>query len=664
MKYPFNVLRLFFSLRCNFDCGYCSMKIQRDLWKGDEFTKDEVDPDKWNKALHRITDYRNDLIVTPCNAEPPIYKGCSDIVNDGLERFTTSLYANLSNQSMEEIRKIENRDNLHFYVSYHRGQLPIEEFIENAKELKSKYNVINFHAPMYPPFKDQILEDAKIMKEAGVILDTSHDYLGVYKGEMNYSYLLEGKKEPGKWIVDRLSNRLEGTPKRKVLCKNSFDHDSFFARAYTVAPDGDIYTCWRYLYNHDKKGVLGNFFDPSFDFEDEYFECDQYGDCSPCAWHRDIKDAETGEQLDVDKGTVPGCAISACMIVKDEEDTIFDCLASIEQWVDEIILVDTGSKDKTVEIAKTFDKVKVFHQPWQDDFSFHRNYSIEQATKDWIFIIDADERVLPGHGENLQKMIARIKPDLIAVDVYNLYGQPRVAKTFVKSIRFFKCSSNPKYKGRIHNTPVIAEGSQIYTIPFRINHFGYDMPPEIMKKRDIRRQGMCKKWVEEEPDNPTAYYHYAQSMRTKKGKLNIEGFSDVIKIFEVGLSKTNGNMDANNIRLQILGQLAEMNHAVQDHESAIGFAKKALAIKPDYLDAIFVMGLAYTAMAGHKKGIPERLKDINSGEEFLQRYLREQEAYNLSESIDCIVMNHMNDRKFVYEILASIEGWKEKQPVC
>jgi len=659
MKYPFGVLRLFFSLRCNFKCGYCSMMSQKDLWRGDEFIKDEVTPDKWNDALHRLEPQRN-LIVTPCNAEPPIYNGCADIVNDGLKRFQTHMYTNLSSLSMEEIRKMKNRNDLAFYVSYHRGQIPVEEFIENAKELQSGWNVINFHAPMYPPFKEQILADAELMKKSGILLDTTHEYLGMYNGEMCYSYLKDGQPEAGDWIKKRLANRLEGTPKRKVLCKTSYNHDSFFSRAYTVAPDGDIYNCWRHLYNHDKKGVVGNFFDPEFEFNDEPIECDDYGDCNICAWHKDIKDADTGEQLDMDTKVASGKTISACMIVKDEEAVIEDCLASIHEWVDEIILVDTGSTDKTVEIAKTFSKVKLFNQPWQDDFSYHRNYSIEQATKDWIFIIDADERVIPGHGENLKKMLPSIEQDLLYVDIYNLYGQPRVAKSFCKSIRFSRRSYGLKYTGRVHNMPVVIEGSQLYTIPFRINHFGYDMPKDVMEKKDIRRQAMCKKWVEDDPENPIAYYHYAQAMKAPAGEINIEGIPKVIKILEAGLSKASGS-----IRLQLLYHLAEMNHAAQNHDKAISYANKAIASKPDYLDAIFIMGLAYTALAGTPGTTDEkRLESINKGEEWLQKYLREQKAYNLSDSFDSIVMEHINDRKFVYQILMSIEGWKERQSIC
>ena len=82
--------------------------------------------------------------------------------------------------------------------------------------------------------------------------------------------------------------------------------------------------------------------------------------------------------------------ISLCMIVKDEEQHLENCLNSIKELADEIIIVDTGSKDKTKEIAGKFTN-KVYDFKWNDDFSEARNFSLSKATKDWILVLDADE---------------------------------------------------------------------------------------------------------------------------------------------------------------------------------------------------------------------------------------------------------------------------------
>ena len=82
--------------------------------------------------------------------------------------------------------------------------------------------------------------------------------------------------------------------------------------------------------------------------------------------------------------------ISACIIVKDAEEHLERCLHSLQGVVDEVIIVDTGSSDKTLEIAERF-QARIHHFTWVHDFSAARNESLQHATKDWVLIIDDDE---------------------------------------------------------------------------------------------------------------------------------------------------------------------------------------------------------------------------------------------------------------------------------
>jgi glycosyltransferase involved in cell wall biosynthesis len=99
--------------------------------------------------------------------------------------------------------------------------------------------------------------------------------------------------------------------------------------------------------------------------------------------------------------------ISLCMIVKDEEKFLENCLNNIKNFVDEIIIVDTGSRDRTKEIAKKF-TCKVYDFKWDDDFSEARNFSIKKATKEWILVLDADESI---SDKDLKKIEELIKCD-------------------------------------------------------------------------------------------------------------------------------------------------------------------------------------------------------------------------------------------------------------
>src|SRR3989442_4513395 len=103
-------------------------------------------------------------------------------------------------------------------------------------------------------------------------------------------------------------------------------------------------------------------------------------------------------------------SIAAVVITKDEERNIADCLASVV-WVDEIVVVDACSTDRTVELARRFTD-KIFVRPWPG-YGPQKNFGIEQATADWILIVDADERVSPELQGEIRKIIALPPSDKI-----------------------------------------------------------------------------------------------------------------------------------------------------------------------------------------------------------------------------------------------------------
>ena len=85
-------------------------------------------------------------------------------------------------------------------------------------------------------------------------------------------------------------------------------------------------------------------------------------------------------------------SLSLCMIVKDEADMLPAFLAKVQGLWDELVVVDTGSRDTTVAILEAAG-AKVLHRPWRHDFALARNYSLEAATGDWVLVLDPDEHV-------------------------------------------------------------------------------------------------------------------------------------------------------------------------------------------------------------------------------------------------------------------------------
>lgn len=99
-----------------------------------------------------------------------------------------------------------------------------------------------------------------------------------------------------------------------------------------------------------------------------------------------------------------GTKISAVIITKNEEINIKDCLESVK-WVDEIVIVDSGSEDKTLEICKKY-KAKIYHNPIDKGLNFNKNFGNKKASGDWILSLDADERVSPKLIKEIQKAIS------------------------------------------------------------------------------------------------------------------------------------------------------------------------------------------------------------------------------------------------------------------
>jgi len=97
---------------------------------------------------------------------------------------------------------------------------------------------------------------------------------------------------------------------------------------------------------------------------------------------------------------------SLCMIVKDEESTLSKCLDSAKKFVNEIIILDTGSTDKTVQIAQGYG-AKVHHFEWCNDFSAARNQALKYVTGDWVLVLDADETLAPEIIPQLREAIQR-----------------------------------------------------------------------------------------------------------------------------------------------------------------------------------------------------------------------------------------------------------------
>ncbi|MGF9915647.1 glycosyltransferase [Paenibacillus ehimensis] len=182
--------------------------------------------------------------------------------------------------------------------------------------------------------------------------------------------------------------------------------------------------------------------------------------------------------------------LSLCMIVKDEEKTLRRCLDSVKGLVDEIIVVDTGSTDKTVEIASEFtDHVYLFQ--WINDFAAAKNEAISKSTAKWILVLDADEYVQPDEHQHLREHLQNLDhmaPQGIVLPIFNFLGHVK-DRRFLEStaVRLFTNHPDVYFFRPIHEQITYRHGEiHLTNYHFKIFHTGYTDETRSRKDKSTR----------------------------------------------------------------------------------------------------------------------------------------------------------------------------------
>jgi glycosyltransferase involved in cell wall biosynthesis len=215
--------------------------------------------------------------------------------------------------------------------------------------------------------------------------------------------------------------------------------------------------------------------------------------------------------------------LSLCMIVKDEERFLERCLSSVKDFVDEIIIVDTGSKDNTIPIAKRYAS-SIYHFEWVDDFSAARNFSISKATKDWILVLDADEIISETDMQKLKELIQN--KDISAYQLIQRnysdsakgihfsgdYAPASGYKSYFPSllIRLFR-NKGYKFSNRVHELIEDSIKGSIINSGIVIHHMKDDS-----KERDMFYIMLGKKQIQDNPSSPKPYYELAEIYSSRK----------------------------------------------------------------------------------------------------------------------------------------------------
>ncbi len=208
--------------------------------------------------------------------------------------------------------------------------------------------------------------------------------------------------------------------------------------------------------------------------------------------------------------------ISACLIAKNEEKYLEGCLKRLKPYGFEIVVADTGSTDRTKEIAAKYaDKVLDFK--WIDDFSAARNFCAQNASNNWILSIDCDEYVNDVDVPKIRILTQKFPHALGIINITNIIlnnGEQQYGKEQV--VRFYN-RKHYSFINRIHeqlavNNPAKAGVyDERFIMPMELIHHGYAIGPEEMKKKQQRNLDLLLKDLENNPEDPYACFQVGQS---------------------------------------------------------------------------------------------------------------------------------------------------------
>lgn len=198
--------------------------------------------------------------------------------------------------------------------------------------------------------------------------------------------------------------------------------------------------------------------------------------------------------------------LSVCIIARDNARTIGACLESIRDLADEIIVVDTGSTDDTIEIAERLG-ARVIRFPWVDDFSAARNESLRHARGAWIFWMDTDDTITLDNARKLRELVCgshlpNVAGYIIKVCCPAAPGEPASDFEMVDHVKLFRNDSAIRFEDRVHEQvlPSIRRlGGDVVLTDIYVNHSGSDQSPEGQRRKCERDLRLLHIQLEERP---------------------------------------------------------------------------------------------------------------------------------------------------------------------
>lgn len=281
------------------------------------------------------------------------------------------------------------------------------------------------------------------------------------------------------------------------------------------------------------------------------------------------------------------------MISKNEEKNIEKCINSVINLADEIVLVDTGSTDKTVEIAEKLG-VKVIKHSWKNDFSDARNKSIDNATKDWILFLDCDEELPLEEGFKFKQLIDNDNVhEAYYLRLVNIIEGTIVSDAIV--LRAFKNRPEYRFVGKMHEQVITSiqnlKGIEsIGETPVQIYHYGYDPKVSDADEKSRRNLEILLSYDEKDKDG---YYYYVLGNEYAR----VDDYKEALRIYDMSLKRTNAKMFRYIYYPYLIANIVKTLYVQKRYYDSVKKIDEVKDTLPYYKDMYFLEALAYIEMA-------------------------------------------------------------------
>jgi len=302
--------------------------------------------------------------------------------------------------------------------------------------------------------------------------------------------------------------------------------------------------------------------------------------------------------------------LGLAMIVRDEQESLRRCLASVASVVEQMVVVDTGSRDGSASVARDAGAVVVRHE-WQNDFAAARNVALEHVTTDWVLVLDADEQLAPSSGRLIRRAITNPLVDGFLLDIVSFAGDTTISGGAAHAnVRLFRRLPGIRYEGALHEqvAPSLRRArGVIRPLPGAlILHYGYlgSAVEGYDKKR--RNLEIVRRQAEEDPQNPFVQFNLAvEYMRQGDRPRAIKVFQRAFRLLpgpEVPYAPA------------LVRHLAACLIDERRYDEALAVLEHAQAVYPDYVDLRYLRGLALNRLGRYEEALETLSECLRMGD--------------------------------------------------